>query len=383
MATRAKLGTTVFDQAIERLVALYREGNRLVISFSAGKDSGVVLELAVIAARLAGRLPVDVVMRDEEIMYPGTFEYAERVYQRKEEVNLHWLVAFQPVINIFDREHPYFWVFDQEIPPEEWVRMYPPWAQFIVHKNIEKMTTLDRFPVEGGGQLMSVLGIRVQESRGRMYGLYSAKGYVTKPNAVGVRSVWPIYDWSDGDVWKAISENHWDYNQAYDVMYRMGMPRSRLRIAPPTMNTAGAEALQVAAKAWPKWFDRVCKRLQGVRSAALFGKRAVEPHRRLSETWEQCFHRECIEEAPAWVRQRALEVKRIALSYHKHHSTTPLPEVTACYNCINNVGSWKALAHAMWNGDPFGHKMHGFLKDVEPEFFRPGAGTWGGTPGFA
>jgi predicted phosphoadenosine phosphosulfate sulfurtransferase len=65
------LGVDVFQAAVERMVALYASGHRLVISFSGGKDSSCVLNVCLIAARETGRLPVDVVMMDEEVMFPG------------------------------------------------------------------------------------------------------------------------------------------------------------------------------------------------------------------------------------------------------------------------------------------------------------------------
>ena len=46
-------------------------------------------------ARELGMLPVECIMRDEEIMPPGTFEYLERVYWRKDEVNLNWVIVWR------------------------------------------------------------------------------------------------------------------------------------------------------------------------------------------------------------------------------------------------------------------------------------------------
>jgi predicted phosphoadenosine phosphosulfate sulfurtransferase len=378
---RRRLTENVFDAALERLTALYRDGHRIVVSFSAGKDSGVCLELAIMAARSTGRLPVEVVMRDEEVMYPGTFEYAERVACRPE-VAFHWLVAHQPIVNVFDRVSPYFWTFDPMLPPEEWVRQPPSCAETIPDLCIERMTIPERFPPPDGKNLYAVIGLRTQESRNRLMGLFSSGSHITKPNAYGVRNVRPIYDWTDGDVWRAYHVNGWDYNDAYNVLHRMGVDRNRLRIAPPTLNAAGLDTLGLAAKAWPQWFEKVAKRLPGVRTAAMFGKRAVQPARRLGETWEQCFRRECLEETPAeWIKERSRLTMERKLSAHAHHSTMPFPEAAACPNCQGSLRSWKDLAIHLYNGDPFSLKAD-HLPYVEPEFFREGAGTWGGKPTF-
>mgnify|MGYP001497270596 CR=1 FL=1 len=379
MAQREYLGQTVFDNSINRLRELYREGHRLVVSFSGGKDSGIILELCIIAATLENRLPVDAVMRDEEIMIPETYEYCERVYNRPE-VNMKWLIAKQPVINCFDRENPYFWVFDDNCP-EKWVRQPPSFATYINEQSIFHMTIPERFPPAEGKDLYAVIGIRTQESKGRFYGLRSMKGHISKPREFGVRNVWPIYDWSDGDVWKAIAENKWDYNKAYDVLNRLGVPKNRLRIAPPTQSPAGADTLGIAANAYPMWFDKVSTRLNGVRAVAKFGKKAVSPIRKLGETWQETYHRECIEQAPKWIAERAIEARDSILATHKRHSAVPFPDVVPCYTCFGSMGSWKKMTEALYLGDPFAMKfIH--LKVVEPEFFREGAGKWGGKPSF-
>jgi len=375
------LNINVFDAAIDRLIRLYRDGHRVVVSFSAGKDSGICLELAIIAASVMEKLPVDVVMRDEEIMYPGTFEYAERMAKRPE-VKFHWMIANQPVVNCFNRKQPYFWVFDPLLKPEQWVRQPPDFAVHIEEKCIEGMITKERFPPDPGKELITIIGLRTQESMLRRLGVFSSQGYITKSNRYGCRYARPIYDWSDGDVWKAVWDNKWDYNEAYDVMHRLGVHRNRLRIAPPTLTAAGIDELKIASQAWPKWFDKVCERLPGVRTAAMFGRRAVEPNRRLGETWEQVFKRECLEEAPDWIRERAQRVMGRALQEHNRHSTHPFPQSDKCNRC-QMIGSWKHLAKIMYMGDPFAMKTSGGsgrLTAIEPEFFRPGAGTWGGKP---
>jgi predicted phosphoadenosine phosphosulfate sulfurtransferase len=384
MGVKAWRGCTVFDAAVDRMVGLYEAGHRVVVSFSAGKDSGVALEVCIVAAELTGRLPVDVVMRDEEIMLPGTYEYAERVAARPE-VDFRWLVARQPVLNIYNRKAPYFWVFDPTLPPERWVRPLPERAEIISEQNIGAMTTPMRFPPAPGKELFTVMGLRVQESTRRRFGLHTMQRFYTRPRGpYKVRNAWPIYDWTDGDVWLAHRQFGWDYNRAYDTLYKMRVPRAQLRIAPPTMTAHGVGVLAVAARAWPHWFDRVAERLPGVRLATLFGRRAVEPQRRRGETWEDCFYRVCVEDAPAsWIAERALKARDLLVNKHKVHSTMPFPDVKPCLHCTGgaSIASWKKLAYAMYNGDPMSLKTDKVgLPYIEPEFFRPGSGTWGGQP---
>jgi len=383
MSRRIPTGQDVYKEAVQRMRVLYAEDARVVVSFSGGKDSTVLLNVCAEAAEAEGRGPVEVMAQDEEVAYPGTYEFWERTAARPD-VDFNWLVCGQPMVNLFNRPQPYWWTFDSRLQPSEWVREPPEWATWVRDINIEALTNPTRFPVQEGQRLIAAIGLRTSESRGRMYGIHSSKGYLTKPNRLGVTNARPVYDWSDGDVWKAILDHGWDYNEAYDVFARMGVKKTELRIGPPTMTAEAVDKLDLAWRAWPQWFDKVCKRLPGIRTAALYGKRAVLPDRRSSESWEACFQRTCIHDSPEWIQRRAKKVRDVVLHLHARHATAPLPEVSPCHTCPGNLGSWKRLTLALYSGDPFctktgstGRQAIGF---VEPEQFRDGAGTWGGTP---
>lgn len=377
MSRRTLAGLDVFGAAYDRLLGLYQSGATVVVSFSSGKDSTILLEMALLAAKAADRLPVNVMMRDEEILFPGSYEYAERVAARPD-VRFRWFVCQQPIINIFNRGAPYWWVMDPLLKPEQWVRQPPAFAEFIDDKAIDSLVTRARFP---GEKLVSLIGLRAQESALRRMGLFSSGGWMRKGTKYVDGIGRPIYDWLDGDVWKAIHDYGWDYNRAYDVMAKMGVRASKLRIAPPTLNIHSLDLLRVAMQAWPRWFDRVATRLPGIRTAALFGKRSVTASRRTGETWESCYQRTCIDEAPDWIADRCRVARDHMLALHRKHATTPFPDVKPCYRCSEPLGSWKRLADIGFTGDPFQSKWK-FLPCLEPEFFRAGAGKWWGRPSF-
>lgn len=414
MAKRSELAADVLTMGYDRLYQEYRAGHRLLIATSGGKDSIVCTELAIKAATDAGRLPVEVCTRDEEIMLPGTFEYLERLAERPE-VRFYHMVARMPIVNAFSRKTPLWWTFDPLLDPEQWVRQPPAGFLDIPEKHQRWMVNARRFPVGVGpkveaalaqpgayvdptgqerfeGQrLYSVTGIRTAESPMRLLALHSSgkamgwdKAHLTGlDTATGYHGLRPIYDWEDGDVWRFIRDG-WggeglDYNHAYDTMLRMGVPRRNLRIAPPTMRAASMKSLRMVSGAWPRWFDRVCKRVEGVRTAVQYGEQAMRAERRLGETWEQVYARAVTGPGnPEWIRERGATFAKIKLAKHAEHSRDPWPDMSSCPVCAeggDRFACWRDATKVMYMGDPYSLSQK-TLHAMEPEAFRPGAGSW-------
>lgn len=372
MSRKVILNADVFKVGLQRTREIYRSNDRVVVAFSGGKDSGICLELARIACKMErGNEQVEVFVLDDEIMFPGTFEYQEKVAQWRD-ISMNWLYACEPMPCIWNRQSPYWWVFDWELDPDQWVRKPPSYAKRIQEINLYSIVNPVTFPIKQGTDLVIIIGNRASESRTRLLSIHGAQSYRTKPNAMakGAIKAYPIYDWKTSDVWKAINDNQWEYNSAYDVLTKMGMPMERQRIAPPTMAYFGMESLSMAAKAWPVWYDKVNKRLPGAKTIAHFGMRAVQPLRRSGESWQDCYDRECVTEAPEWISERAVYAKQYMLTQHANHSNQEFPDIVPCHSCGSLKGSWQGLANILYTGDPYSLKAE-FLPWIQPNRFRP------------
>ena len=80
----------VFEAAKERIKIAFTDFEKVYISFSNGKDSGVMLNLAIDVARELDKLPVHVLYIDMEAQYKHAIEYTERMFNRDEVVG-YWV----------------------------------------------------------------------------------------------------------------------------------------------------------------------------------------------------------------------------------------------------------------------------------------------------
>ena len=66
------LDIDVFTAAVQRIEAIFDSFERVYVSFSGGKDSGCLVQLALEVARKKKRLPLDVLHIDLEAWYTHT-----------------------------------------------------------------------------------------------------------------------------------------------------------------------------------------------------------------------------------------------------------------------------------------------------------------------
>src|SRR5438552_11064040 len=104
---------SVYHLALERFRLCFRRFDRVVVSFSGGKDSTVCLNLALQVARELGRFPLEAIFFDEEAVPPETIEYVDRVRQIRA-IRLQWLCIPIQHRNACSRRSPWWYPWAPE-----------------------------------------------------------------------------------------------------------------------------------------------------------------------------------------------------------------------------------------------------------------------------
>ncbi len=113
----------VYQASIERYEVIYSEFEKVYVSFSGGKDSGIMLNMAIEAARRTGKLPVHVLIVDLEGQYKHTMDYVERMLSRPE-VNSYWICLPIHLRNAVSQFQPHWICWDEE-KKDAWIRPLP------------------------------------------------------------------------------------------------------------------------------------------------------------------------------------------------------------------------------------------------------------------
>jgi predicted phosphoadenosine phosphosulfate sulfurtransferase len=296
---------SVYEATRKRLAFIFENFNRVYVSFSGGKDSGVLLNMVLDFKRQENiKRKIGVQILDNEANYTYSLEFMHRILEaNKKDLDIYWCclpITLPCTVSSYDVD----WKCWGEQDKERWIRPVPekdyvvsiknhPFKWFAENMNYDEFW--DNFAewYSNGEPCANLIGIRTDESLNRFRAIVNdrketMKGECwTKKNTQHTYNCYPIYDWKTQDVWVANAKFGWDYNKLYDTFYMAGIPVSKMRVASPFMSESKS-SLNLYRVIDPQVWARLCARVHGANFVATYGKQINYNSFKLPEghTWK-------------------------------------------------------------------------------------------------
>lgn len=273
----------VYDASIQRIETIFRNFDNVSVSFSGGKDSGVMLNLtALVARRLKRRFTV--MHLDYEAQYQATTDYVQRAFQAVADVAEihHVCVPFK--VTTCTSMHQSYWRPWQKDLREIWVRPLPetscthyPWFKpSMWDYEFQERWGTEYHNFKHAKRTAILVGIRTDESLNRWRAIHKERSTTfknlewTKQVSEGVYNCYPIFDWATEDIWTANGRFGWDYNRLYDLFHQAGVPIHAMRVASPFLGTAQS-SLHLYRIIEPHTWGKLVSRVNGVNFTGIYG----------------------------------------------------------------------------------------------------------------
>ena len=335
------LKQNVYEALLERLQFIFCEFENIYISFSGGKDSGLLLNLVLdFRKKYYPDRQIGVFHQDFEAQYTVTTQYIERTFERiKREAELYWVCLPMATRTALSSYEMYWYPWD-DTKKEQWVRQMPD-KEYVINLDHTPITTY-RYRMHqedlakqfgrwyrkshGDKKTVCLLGIRADESLQRYSGFLNKKyGYkdecwISKQ----FKNVWcasPLYDWKANDIWHANYLFSYDYNKLYDLYYKAGLTVSQMRVASP-FNDYSKDALNLYRVIDTEIWCRLVGRVQGANFAAIYGRTKAMGYRSIAlpqgHTWKS-YTQFLLDTLPKRLRNNY--IRKFNTSIHFWHET--------------------------------------------------------------
>lgn len=315
MGQKLYTSKNVYEATQERLDFIFQEFDNIIIAFSGGKDSGLLLNMVMdyIEKHELSVKPV-LYHQDFEAQYQWTTKYVTEMFKKYEgRVEPCWFCQPMAVTTAVSNYEMFWYPWDDE-KPDIWIREMP---------TMDYIYTIDKQPVVNGvsfgdyykhredyhtharaferwvrdshgGKTITLLGLRAQESLHRYSGVvnkkvpYKGRKWITE----GAANCWtasPIYDWEVEDVWIANGKFGYKYNYLYDLFYKAGVSLHDMRVASP-FSDAAKTSLNLYRVLEPETWSKLVGRVKGANFAAIYGSSKAMGYKEISlpegHTWK-------------------------------------------------------------------------------------------------
>lgn len=256
----------VLTAARKRIRNIFSNGIPISLSVSGGKDS-ICLNHLIFQMCQSGEidkslLTVDFV--DEEAIYPCVEKCVMNMRRQWLSIGVpfNWWCIECKHFNCFNSlsQDESFICWDS-FKRDVWVRKMP-WFAITNHPEFRpRKDTYQQFMSRLNKGKLVMIGVRIAESVQRMENVAKTKDVY--------QNIYPIYDWTDTDVWKYIADNALDYPIAYEHLYRTGAGMNQMRIS-QFFSIDTAASLVKMCEYYPDLFNRICKREPNAYMAMLY-----------------------------------------------------------------------------------------------------------------
>lgn len=274
MARTAIRGKENVLQAVNKRISyLFDNYDNIQLAFSGGKDSTVLFHLVNAEAKKRNRKFI-LYFQDQEAEYQGTIDFVEWAMSQPNVIP-QWYQVPIFMTNAASHQQLFLWAWGIG---EQWVREKHPLA--IHGLDIKYPKRFYKFNLwvaqqnrkNFDGSFVSIIGLRAEESPDRRFVMFGEDSDLfwlrrkTEPH-----KAYPIIDWSYTDVWKYLIENYLPYNKVYDKMYMLGGNLRYFRVS-NLVHEKAFRCLTDLQELEPETYDKLEQRLQGVHTAAMYGK---------------------------------------------------------------------------------------------------------------
>lgn len=281
MSRKIGLGIDVLAAARRRLAFVFDRFERVYVSFSGGKDSTVLLQLAAAEAERRGR-KIGCLFVDLEAQYRLTIEHVRASFLRHAAViEPYWIALPIALRNAVSQYQPKWICWDPEAR-ESWVRQPDPlsitdavrFAWFRPGMEFEELVPEFGRWYAQGKLTACLVGIRSDESLNRFRTLIMDKTRFegrtwTTWLGDGLYNAYPIYDWRTEDIWVWHARIGEPYNRLYDLMHQAGLSIHQQRICQPYGDDQ-RRGLWLYHLIEPETWGRVVARVNGANAGALY-----------------------------------------------------------------------------------------------------------------
>ena len=282
----------VYEAAVNRIAYIFSEFDYIYVSFSGGKDSGVLLNMVLEYCKVNNITSgVGVFHIDYEAQYQMTTDYVTDTFNSLPSwVDKYWccIPLSVPCCTSMYENH---WIPWDEHKKNIWVRELPPDTINIGNHNFDfyryGMEDYEFQKMFGEWlqrqkkcKVACLIGVRSDESFDRRIMIANTTNKRKYKNILwstgGVSdnkmqyNFYPIYDWTTDDIWIANGKFQWKYNKLYDLFYQAGMSVYQMRVASPFISQ-GIENLKMYKVIEPNTWGKLVSRVNGVNFSGIYG----------------------------------------------------------------------------------------------------------------